>query len=202
MSSVFISKEALAGWERVNLESFAAAAPPGAQRGDASELAQVRARAREEGTAAGYREGLARARAEAERLAALAASGAQSLEEGEAKAAEAVLDLALELARQMVRTELKVRREALLPVVREAMQLVPAGAPGPQLVLNPGDAELVRAHIGDEVTSGGFRIVEDHRIAPGGCRIVSPACEVDATLPTRWRRIVDALGRDHGWLDL
>jgi flagellar assembly protein FliH len=58
----------------------------------------------------------------------------------------------------------------------------------------------VRAHVGDEAP-GAWRIVEDHRVEPGGCRVVSPTCEVDATLATRWKRVVEALGRDASWIE-
>src|SRR5690606_15424007 len=162
-----------------------------------AELARIRAEARE----AGLKEGRAQARQEVERLAKAAAQAeALAGQEAEQLAAE-VLDLALELARQMVRTELKVRRETLLAVVREALDCLPHATTGAQLQMNPADVDLVRAHAGEELKAGAVRLVEDHRIEPGGCRIVSAACEVDATLATRWKRLVATLGVDHNWLD-
>ncbi len=112
-----------------------------------------------------------------------------------------MLELALEVARQVLRADVGARREGLLAVVREALATMPQPAGAPQLALNPGDVDTVRAHLGDELQSGGFRIVEDHRIEPGGCRITATSCEVDATMATRWRRVVAALGSEHGWTD-
>ena len=52
------------------------------------------------------------------------------------------------------------------------------------------------------MTIGAWRlVVEDHRIEPGGCRISSPNCEIDATLATRWKRVIAGLGRDASWID-
>ncbi|HLU77032.1 MAG TPA: FliH/SctL family protein [Burkholderiales bacterium] len=206
---MFIPKEELSAYERWELGSLAepaakpkSGATTGAQAPQhaavpEAELARIRAEARE----AGLKEGRAQARQEVERLAKAAAQAeALAGQEAEQLAAE-VLDLALELARQMVRTELKVRRETLLAVVREALDCLPHATTGAQLQMNPADVDLVRAHAGEELKAGAVRLVEDHRIEPGGCRIVSAACEVDATLATRWKRLVATLGVDHNWLD-
>lgn len=166
------------------------------------ELERTATKAKEAGYNAGYKEGAARAAAEAQKLAALATDVQKGLnQQGEQMAAE-ILDLALELARQMVRTELQVRRETLIAIVCEAIDCLPHGTQGAQLMLNPADTILVREHIGDELNASHFRVVEDHRIQPGGCKIASSVCEVDATLATRWKRIVATLGLDHNWLDL
>jgi flagellar assembly protein FliH len=207
---MLIPKEESASYERVELGALAdtragkgknakgTRAPTPAEQ----ELERIANKAKEAGYNAGYREGAARANAEAQRIATVAAEAQKSLSHhGEQMAAE-VLDLALELARQMVRTELQVRRETLIAVVREAIDCLPHGTQAAQLMLNPADIELVRAHIGDELKTANFRVLEDHRIQPGGCKIASPVCEVDATLATRWKRIVATLGLDHNWLDL
>lgn len=166
-----------------------------------SDIDRIAAKAKEAGYAAGYREGSAKAAAEAQRLNTLGTEAQKALaHHGETLAAE-VLDLALELARQMLRTELKVRRESLIAVVREALDCLPHGTQGAQLMLNPADIEVVRAHVGEELKATGLRIVEDHRIQPGGCKITSAVCEVDATLATRWKRIVATLGLNHNWMD-
>lgn len=168
----------------------------------ADENARNLAAALDAARATGLKEGRAQAQKEAQRLARAAAQAETLIGEAGAQLAAEVLDLALELARQMMRTELKVRRESLLAVVREALDCLPHGTTGAQLALNPADVELVRAHVGDEIKAGALRLLEDHRIEPGGCRIIAPACEVDATLATRWKRLVATLGVDHNWLDL
>lgn len=161
----------------------------------------VRAKAHEEGYAAGYAAGEIAAAAVALKLAKIAESARTALSGSEQKIADSLLDLALDLARQIIRTDLRVKREDILQVVREAIDCLPQSTPSPQLFLHPNDVDLVRSHIGDEIALGGWRVIEDHRIEPGGCRISAVNCEVDATLSTRWKRVIAALGRDQSWID-
>jgi flagellar assembly protein FliH len=209
MSEAFIPKERYESWKRWSLSSLGSegAAEAGRDAGADRQAAErkaistVREAARAEGFQAGYREGAERAKAEASRLAALTAAAQAALGRLEHDLGEELLQVALEIARQVLRNELTLRRDALLPVVREAIAALPQNAGPAQLMLNPGDVELVRAHIGDELAAGSFRVVEDHRIEPGGCRIQSQSCEVDATIATRWRRMLQTLGREGGKLD-
>ena len=163
------------------------------------DLERLQGQARAEGRTEGLAEGRARATKETERLRALVASLESAQAQLETDLGDAVLGLALDVARAVLHESLQVRRELLLPIVREAMRNMPSGAA--QIVLNPADVELVRAHMGEEFRVAGWQIVEDHRIQPGGCRLVSPHCEIDATLASRWKRVAAALGKNHGWLD-
>lgn len=164
-----------------------------------------RQRARVEGYNAGYQAGQDAGRAAvqhaARRLAETASAAQQAWHDLEQDLSEQVLDLALEVARQVLRHDFKARRDALFEVVQEAMQCVTEGALKPELRLHPTDVDLVRGAIGDELQRGNWKIIEDHRIEPGGCRISTSQGEVDATLPTRWKRVVAALGRDTSWLE-
>lgn len=207
MNERFIPREQCGAWQRFNLATLGEGASErrvGERREPAAhpESEAPHAAARQEGFRRGYAEGQAQALAEAERLRSISEQLAQSFSLLENRIAEQLLDLALDIARQMLRSDVKVRREALLPVVREAIQCLPDQAQRPQLLLNPADVELVRARIGDELQLNGLGIVEDHRIEPGGCRISAINCEVDATLPARWRRVVSALGREVVWSDV
>jgi flagellar biosynthesis/type III secretory pathway protein FliH len=38
-------------------------------------------------------------------------------------------------------------------------------------------------------------------VSAGGCVIETPRASVDATLQTRWRRTLAAIGRDDDWVD-
>ena len=168
-------------------------------------LEAERQRARVEGYNAGYKAGQeagsAAVQLSARRLAETAASAQQAWHDLEQDLSEQVLDLAIEVARQVLRHDFKARRDALFEVVQEAMQCVNEGALKPEMRLHPADVDLVRGAIGDELQRGNWKILEDHRIEPGGCRISTSQGEVDATLPTRWKRVVAALGRDTSWMD-
>jgi flagellar assembly protein FliH len=45
-------------------------------------------------------------------------------------------------------------------------------------------------------------VVEDPQIERGGCRLETPSTEIDATLETRWRRVIASLGRDDPWIEI
>lgn len=204
MNERYTARERSAGWQPFKMAALDEGAAE--RRATESRSAQKRteaegAAAREAGYCAGYEAGQAQAAAEAARIRTLAAQFAQSCATLEQDLAGQLLDLALDIARHMLRSDVKARREALLPVVREAIACLPEQVQRPQLQLNPADVELIRARIGDELQMAGFTIVEDHRVEPGGCRISAANCEVDATLPARWRRVLAALGRDLAWAD-
>ena len=68
----------------------------------------------------------------------------------------------------------------------------------------PLPASLVqwsRLHLGEQLAHNGWRIIEDGNITAGGCRVEAGASEVDATLETRWRRVLDAIGTSGEWLE-
>ncbi|MGQ0509194.1 MAG: FliH/SctL family protein [Betaproteobacteria bacterium] len=205
MNERYFTAAQSAGWRRFKMGALSEGANE-RRAGDrrstpAAATDAVQAEARNAGFRDGYRAGQAQAEAEAARMRAVATQFAQSCAALEQELAGQLLDLALDIARHMLRADVKARREALLPVVREAIACLPDQVQRPQLHLNPADVELVRARIGDELQMAGFAIIEDHRVEPGGCRIAAANCEVDATLPARWRRVLAALGRDLAWSD-
>lgn len=168
----------------------------------ANELAVIRETARADGHTAGFAtgraEGLAAAQAEMDHLRRLAAAMAGAYSDMQDDTAEALVTLALDAARHVLRAELAARPESMLPAIREAMDLAGGGA-HPQLLLNPGDIGFVQRHLGDELAPGGWRLTEDARIEPGGCRVTTSNGAINATLKTRWQRAVSSLGRDDAW---
>ena len=112
-----------------------------------------------------------------------------------------VLDLALVIARQLVGEGLSVRREFILPIVSAGLNQLPQSVQRMQLMLNPADMDLVRHFLSSEPASGRCQLIADPTIAPGGCRIETEQCEVDATIPSRWKRLLANLGRSDDWLE-
>lgn len=164
-----------------------------------AELEACRRKASEDGYQAGFKSAQSAAQGIAKRLQALLAASANGLRLMEEHLAGELLDLAVELARQVVRAEVALNREAILPVVREALALLSQDARTVQIVIHPADAELLRQQLADDIARGGWRVVEDRRIEPGGVRVLSSAGDVDATLATRWQRALATLGQDHAW---
>jgi flagellar assembly protein FliH len=174
----------------------------------AEELEQIRAAARseglEEGRAAGMEEGLAAGRAaaaaELEHLRGIAAEFGQAVAQADESIANDVLDLALHLARAMLRTALEVRPELLIPAVREAIEYLPVLQQPALLMLNPQDAEIVKNAIGEELDKGGWRVVPDPAIGRGGCKIDTATNQIDAQAASRWQRLAHSLGKNLEWL--
>lgn len=228
MSSGFIPKEKLSAYERWELAAFedgeggGVVTPAGAaqtmpdpapapkiplptaediERIHNDAWAEGHATGVEAGRTAGYEEGLAQARAEAERIAALGENLKQSLRQLDQEIGENLLAVAIEIASQVVRQSLRVQPELLLPVVREAIAELPLHHGHPGLYLNPADALLVRTHLGEHLAHNGWRIIEEAGVTNGGCRVESGASEIDATLETRWRRVLEAIGANGEWLE-
>jgi flagellar assembly protein FliH len=153
------------------------------------------------GFAAGYEEGIARADGERDRMRVLLTTLSDHAGAHEQRLLDEVLDFALLLARQLVGEALAVRRELVLPVVSAALKQLPQSSQQVALMLNPSDVELVKRFLVDEPMPQRFQLVADIAVAPGGCRIETEQCEVDATLPSRWRRLLANLGRSDDWIE-
>ncbi len=111
-----------------------------------------------------------------------------------------LVQLALELARQVVRAHIDTHPETLVPVVREALNSVIAIAKHPRLVMHPDDAQMITREMAVELGVLNCSITPDDHVARGGVRIEDANFELDATLPTRWSRTLATLGLKDDWL--
>jgi len=156
------------------------------------------------GHASGYQDGLDQGRAEAAHelthLQDIAATFGKAVTEADETIAGDVLELALQLARGMVRTAFDVRPELIIPVVRQAVDYLPTLQQPALLVLHPEDALIIQGSIGPELEKSGWRIVQDGAIARGGCRVDTASNQIDAQIASRWQRLSQALGKDIDWL--
>ncbi len=184
-------------WEVVELATPAASPEPDPQ----IELARLREQVRAEA----YAEGLAAGRAEGEqscaRMKQLVESFGDALENLDFRLADMVLELALDIARQVVAGELAAHPERILEVVNLALKQMVESTREARLLLNPEDAVLVRPYLEQVLDKARLRVVEDLRIVRGGCLIETPHGDIDATLPARWRQVVQVLGSNRDWLD-
>jgi len=199
MNSRFIRKEDLSAYQRWEIGAIGervARLDPGVRLPTAGDLQAMQ----EDVIREGYNAGLAEAQAQAARLAAVLQNIEGARQEMQERLADEILELALDIANQIVRTSLKVHPELILPLVREAVQALPAVQGEPMLVLNPADADFVREQLAEELERGRWRIAADAGFPPGGCRIESAGGDVDATLGKRWARVMEALGANHDWL--
>lgn len=167
----------------------------------AEECTRLRREAEAAGYAAGYTEGLAATQAATATIATLLDGLRAALAAIDQQVADSLLALAIEIANQVLRQSLRVHPELILPVVREAISALHPHHGQPLLFLHPDDAMLVRSQLGEQLAHGHWRIVDDSALTAGGCRVELAASEVDATLETRWRRVIEAIGVNQEWLD-
>lgn len=204
MSRAVIPKEKLSAYQRWELRSFDAAGgnrDAAALLPTAEQVERICEQAREESHAAGYAQGKAQAQAEAERLQALLGNLERELQRLDQHVAQDLLALSLDVARQMLCQAFKVRPELVLPVVQEAIRCLPHVNQHAHLILHPDDAALVRSHRGEQLAHSDWKIIEDARIERGGCRVETGSAQIDATVSSRWQRVLAAIGQDGGWLE-
>jgi len=163
----------------------------------ADDIERIHEEARKDGYSAGYEEGTARGRMEAMQFHSLVQGLENSLTVLDREVAEEVLTLAIEVARQMVRNSLEAHPESTAELIREALLQLPQVHA--QIHLHPEDVAMARDYLGEQLTHSGHRLVEDPSISRGGVRIDAAGSQIDATVQTRWRRIMDNLGRNIHW---
>jgi flagellar assembly protein FliH len=111
--------------------------------------------------------------------------------------ADELLALATEIAQRVVRAEISARPDVILRVVHEALAQLPHQHA--TIFLHPDDASLVRSYVGDALAHAGHRLLDEPRLNPGDCTLESGSSQLDATVATRWRRVVEALGLTSAW---
>jgi flagellar assembly protein FliH len=205
----------------VLVDDFAARAEAAEQATRALEVELVRAReeglqrgleeGREQGYAAGFAEGAKAGEAKmmeaVKRMAAIIGKLGMPVAALEQPVEEAIIALALEVARCVIGDSVKHSHEFLVRLVREAIAKVPLEMGAPRVLLNPVDLDLIERLV-PEVDDGHAALVGDETIEPGGALIVADGeerqikdrrwnprtadgvSEVNLTLSSRWRAVM------------
>jgi flagellar assembly protein FliH len=175
----------------------------------AEDIERIYEEARQSGYAAGLAEGKAEHEAAAAQtneaqfahFAALIKNLQDELSSIDQTVADQLLLLAIEIAGQVCRGSISTKEDYLLPIIREAITTLPIHHAHLTLRLNPTDAHNVRLHLGEQFAQTGTQIIEDNTIIAGGCQLLAGASEVDATIETRWKRVLEAIGTEpQAWL--
>lgn len=199
MSSALSRKDEVPGYRPWEPERLDGAARAGAGRlglPTVGELERIQLAARKEGFDAGYAQAKARLEGEVARLTALFAAARREIEAAEGAAADQIVALAVEIARQLVRRTVQFDPEHIGDVVREAVRQLPLFARNGRILLNPEDAALVRASAAAEFERLGWQVIDDARLQRGDCRLDTGTTQLDAALDTRWGRVIAALGSE------
>ena len=213
-------------WQRYEMASFGdhrpsavareaaeKAARAALQRQLSAQIAGSREQARAEGHAQGYAagfdaghaDGLAQGRtdaaAERAQLSQLLHGLHSALTRVDQQMSHALMVLALDIAKAMLKTALPVRPALVLPVISEALARLPEVQAPAVLMLHPDELPLVQSQLGEGRLAHGWRLQADADIERGGCRIETGSNQLDATLPVRWQRIAAALQLAGDWLE-
>ncbi len=160
----------------------------------ARQIEEIQAQARREGFEQGQREGReAGAREFSGRiqlLDQLVATLNHPFEVLDESVEQQLTQLAMIVARQLVRRELKAEPEQVIGVVRDALAALPVSARHVRLSLHPQDAALVREALSLQQGEASIQIVEDPVQARGGCRVLTENSQIDATVESRLNAII------------
>ncbi|MCL4748367.1 MAG: hypothetical protein KJZ83_23585, partial [Burkholderiaceae bacterium] len=150
---------------------------------------------RRRGQREGFRQGVETTQKQATRAAQLAASLAEQFAMLEQSVADELVDLAIEIARHTLRKAIATDRDAIVTVVQEAVSSLIDERSSFTVLVNPADLAQVEGAIGAALQQRNGRVAADASIARGGCRVTSPVADIDATIATRWQRVLASIGR-------
>lgn len=99
-------------------------------------------------------------------------------------------ELAMLVARQLVRRELCTEPEQVIAVVREALTALPVAARNVRLAVHPDDAALIRETLSLGDSKSQLQIVEDPVQSRGGCKVISDTSQIDASVEARLNAVI------------
>jgi len=161
---------------------------------------KIAADARATGFAEGYREGIAKAEAEGEKIRAIAQDVLRQAEESRKEMMESLegkmIELSVEIAEKMIAAQLTLEPETVCNIAKEALSLV-ENRMLVVLYINPAELPLYENKM-DELKSllplrAELQLITDADVQTGGCRIETDSGTVDTTLETRRDAIMVAL---------
>jgi flagellar assembly protein FliH len=163
--------------------------------------------ARQQGYQDGYRDGLVAldgfkqsfAMQTVTQVAAIVRSTGEQLDALQQQMAQALAGAAIELARQIVRSELATRPELVATVALEGLDTLLLSARHITLRVHPDDHALVAAGAADDLAARGARLIGDVSVTRGGCVVESDLGVIDASIEARWHRAAAALGQEVAW---
>ncbi|MFT5418056.1 MAG: flagellar assembly protein FliH [Gammaproteobacteria bacterium] len=127
---------------------------------------------------------------------------ATPFEELDEAVVRSVSELAILVAKHLVRRELKADPGEIVAIVRETMSELPVAARNPRIRMHPEDIDTIEQALSMRDTSRSWQFVPDPLMTRGGCVVESDASRIDATVEARLAAIVSKMfggerGSDH-----
>lgn len=193
MSKV-IRSEDIADCQAWSVPEVRSGADAGRRPMTARELEEIHNQARREGFEQGLKQGREAGGQEFMQRLQLLDSAMQKLakpfEQLDESVEQQLVQLAMLVARQLVRRELKADPAQVVGVVREALAALPVGARDVRLALNPEDAAMIREVLSLQEGDHAIRVVEDPVQSRGGCRVLTETSQIDATVESRLNAVI------------
>jgi len=180
--------------------------PPAAPEPDQQELLHA---ARQAGYQDGYRDGMAAldafkhsfAQQITAQVGQLVKNFDAEMQALEGDMAQSVARIAVELARQVVRSELSQNPELIARVAHDAVEALQLSARHVRVRVHPDDFPLVQEGAGREMQAREAQLIPDAEVARGGVKVDADIASVDATIATRWQQAVSSIGQQSIWQD-
>jgi len=146
-----------------------------------------------EGSSQGYEENVQELQKKATKFFCLLESLSQPFKALDAEVEKELVKLAMAIATQIIRREIKLDPGQVIAAVREAIKVLPLSSQKISLHLHPEDAELVRSALSLDEMSPAWKIVEDPLITRGGCKVDTEVSHIDATVENRLAAVIATL---------
>ncbi|WP_455209964.1 flagellar assembly protein FliH [Kaarinaea lacus] len=148
----------------------------------------------DEGLTKGYKDGLAKATAQLDPQIQLLNKAMSALSEPFAQLDQEVeqqlTELAITIARQLVRREIKTDPGQIIAIVREAILALPSATKKTYVYLHPEDMELVKTKLSASEPESYWRLMEDPTLSRGDCKVMTDTSTIDATVERRLSSLV------------
>jgi flagellar assembly protein FliH len=144
----------------------------------------------DEGSKKGYEDNLHLLQSQAATLVSLLESLSEPFKRLDEEVENELVKLAIGIATQIIRRELKLDPGQIVGVVREAIGVLPLSSQKLSLKLHPEDAELVRSALALDEMLSSWSIVDDPLITRGGCEVDTDISHVDATVEHRLAAVI------------
>jgi flagellar assembly protein FliH len=110
-----------------------------------------------------------------------------------------VVQLAISLARAVVRTEIATNPEVIKSAFRAGLKALPVQEKSYQVYLNPADLSVLKQQLSeDDMQHQQWSLHESPQLSQGGCEIVSENNSVDVTLERQLRDVIDTFLFEQG----
>ncbi|TAL46080.1 MAG: flagellar assembly protein FliH [Methylovulum sp.] len=144
----------------------------------------------DEGLKKGYDENLHLLQKQATELTRLMESLSEPFKHLDDEVEKELAKLAIGVATQIIRREIKLNPGQVVAAVREAINVLPLSSQKINLHLHPDDAELVRSALSLDEMSTAWGIIADPLITRGGCKVDTDVSHVDATIEHRLAAVI------------